>query len=138
MSMKFVGAQNQAFSGGGGKYFPVWAGNILPLPQQNPVVAPAGSVLREWLSQALDFWAKPPRRPIKSAKTSGSKLSAIGNRARPKATILLADVLNRSGFLSSSPSLPAKFGPGDAALRGLQTKPVGANAVETEGKSRSI
>jgi hypothetical protein len=119
--MKFVGAQNQAFSGGGGKYFPVWAGNILPSPQEDPVVAPAGSVLRAWLSQALDFWAKPARRPIRPAKKSGSKLGVIEKRTRPEATILLTDVLNKSWFLSGSPSLPAKFGPGNAALRGLQT-----------------
>ena len=131
--MKFVGAENQAFSGSGGKYFPVWAGNILPSPQQDPVVAPAGSVLRAWLSQALDFWATPPRRPIRPAKKSGFKLGATENRTQPDASILLIDVLNKSWFLSGSPSLPAKFRPGNAALRGLQTNPVGANAVKTEG-----
>jgi len=62
--MKSLGSQNEAFSGCGGKYFPAWAGNILPGPEQNPVVAPAGSALRVWLSQALEFWARPTRRPF--------------------------------------------------------------------------
>src|ERR1700722_5839981 len=64
MPVKLQGAQNQAFSGCGGKYFPAWAGNILSGPEQYPVVAPAGTALRVWLSQALDFWAQPTRRPF--------------------------------------------------------------------------
>lgn len=58
--MKSQGPQNQAFSGCGEKYFPVWAGKILPPPHQNPVVAPAGSALRVWLSQALEFGRSRP------------------------------------------------------------------------------
>src|SRR5262249_20965557 len=63
--MKLLGAQNQAVSGCGGEYFPVRTGYLLPRTVlQDPVVAPAGSVLRVWLTQALDFWARPTRRPL--------------------------------------------------------------------------
>jgi hypothetical protein len=107
LCMKLLGAQNQAVSGCGGKYFPAWSGKLL-LPSslqlqrhklgtqktqrvksasglpaasgtgagKDPVVAPAGSDLRVWLTQALDFWARPSRSPFK-----GAGMGAVGWKA---------------------------------------------------------
>src|ERR1700722_19871572 len=103
MPVKLQGAQNQAFSGCGGKYFPAWAGNILPGPEQYPVVAPAGSALRVWLSQALDFWAQPARRPFNRERRAGLK---IGLGA--KGTIW-------HGYVwGSGPSMPTEFAGAEA------------------------
>src|SRR5271155_5184903 len=120
MAMKLPGAQNQAFSGCGGKYFPGWSGNILPAPLQDPVVAPAGSALRVWLSHALDFWAQPARRPFKG----NPDWPLNGNRARRNGTLVFGHVLR------SRISALGKSNPGTLH----QTNSAGANASRVKSK----
>jgi hypothetical protein len=112
MSVKLLRQPNQYLAGGQMKYFPAFLEKILPATlaaavlagcenapvsahaslQRDPVVAPAGSVLRVRLDQALD--SERSRPGDRFSGVLESPLTLHGDQVLPKGTIVEGHVLN--------------------------------------------